>query len=132
MVHIGGSRGHCWHAPPPIHIHFYQKVPTSEAGAPQQVSTPQWEILDPLLIQVDYPVDNGALSCFCWTKVHFEGQLVPYGWNLDDTARVGYRISHWGEHQSLMEVLLGENVCKNERIGSGLGGWVACIILVQG
>ena len=55
---IGGSRGApLAHAPPPnriqffrFHIHFCQKVPMSEVGAPPTARRPpQGEILDPPL-----------------------------------------------------------------------------------
>ena len=60
---IGGSRGGAAGAHPPNRIqffcfciHFCQKVPTSEVGAPPNgsVPPPQWEILDPPLDMAPY------------------------------------------------------------------------------
>ena len=96
-----------------------------------EVHAPLWEILDPPLIK--YVSLGGhvtpqmlvcSLSCMHSVLLHLMVNIFPQTYQIfqaitaaDPGFPVGGAPPHGGECQPPMRVLLGGNVCENERIG---------------
>ena len=87
-IFIGRSEGSLPACPPNriqifhFRIHFCQKVPTSEVGAPQWLGTPQQKILDLPLVS--------AKKCPCCRSVPPQQEILD--------LLLGGVLSHWGGH----------------------------------